>query len=120
MSPRVSPTARSRHLGSGARFRASIECLAPVAASVNRHPEVDHLSLGSEMLTPASFPTLLAEKTTAGLREMERPHEGVLTKPGVPAPGPIEASAIDKRPNPERPTCCGVRMCGPRAPRLCC
>ena len=27
---------------------------------------------------PASFPTLLVEKTTAGLRERERPHEGVL------------------------------------------
>jgi hypothetical protein len=30
------------------------------------------------MLMPASFPTLLVEKTTAGLRERERPHEGVL------------------------------------------
>ncbi len=32
---------------------------------------------------PASFPTLLLEKTTAGLRERERPHEGVRCKPSA-------------------------------------
>jgi hypothetical protein len=39
---------------------------------------------------PASFPTLLLEKTTAGLRERERPHEGVLPKPSAPALVPVE------------------------------
>jgi hypothetical protein len=32
------------------------------------------------MLIPASFPTLLLEKTTAGLGERERPYEGALHK----------------------------------------
>jgi hypothetical protein len=38
------------------------------------------------MLMPASFQTLLLEKTTAGLRERERPHEGVLYQPSVSVP----------------------------------
>jgi hypothetical protein len=41
------------------------------------------------MLIRASFRTLLLEKTAAGLRERERPHEGVLSKPSAPAPAPI-------------------------------
>jgi hypothetical protein len=35
------------------------------------------------MLMPASLATLLLEKTTAGLRERERPYEGVLPKPSA-------------------------------------
>jgi hypothetical protein len=42
------------------------------------------------MLIPATFPTLLLEKTTAGLRERERPHEGVLLKPSAPSTMPNE------------------------------
>jgi hypothetical protein len=42
------------------------------------------VSLGSEVLMPASFPTLLVEKTAAELRERERPHEGVHFEPSAP------------------------------------
>ena len=45
------------------------------------------------MHMPASFPTLLIEKTTAGLRERERPHEGVLPKRSAQHQGRLKASA---------------------------
>src|ERR1700733_13207202 len=49
------------------------------------------------MLIPATLPTLLLEKTTAGLRERERPHEGVPLKPSAPSTNAHRTARLARR-----------------------